>query len=358
MKPTIALAMIVRNEERVIGRCIDAVLPLIDSWIIVDTGSTDGTTRIIREKLNHLPGVLYDRTWKNFGHNRTELMDLVRDTAEYAFLIDADITVENHGFDPAQLVDDVHEVQVVDAYIYNMPYIVRANLPWRYVGATHEYITCDVPSTRSFLSTLIFRHHADGGTRPEKFHRDKALLEDAVRNNNSDTRSMFYLAQTRQNLGDAIGAIAAYRKRIEMGGWDEEVFWSLYQIGHILKSQGDWPSAMQAFLSAWEYRPSRAEPLFRIAEGLRHQHHYYSALLMADRARAIAIPNDRLFVEKWVYDWGIDFERSVCLWWTGDASESVRLSELLLQRNDLPDAYRSAVESNLLIARTSPPPSD
>jgi len=355
---TIALAMIVRNEENVLPRCLDAVLPFIDSWVIVDTGSTDNTTAIIREKLGHLPGVMYDRSWKNFGDNRTELLHLVRGTADYAFLVDADITVEDSGFERSQLTDDVHEVQVRDSYVYNMPYIIRTDLPWRYVGVTHEYLTCDVPTTRSFLSSLVFRHHADGGTRPEKFQRDKNLLEEAVRKDANDSRAMFYLAQTRQNLGDTTGAIAAYRKRIDMGGWDEEVFWSLYQIGHVLKSQGDWAFAMQAFLSAWEYRPTRAEPLFRIAEGLRNQHHYHSALLMCDRAKSIDLPNDRLFVEKWIYDWGIDFERSVCLWWTGDAEQSELLSAALLKRDDLPETYRASVETNLQVARTSTPLDD
>ena len=39
----IALCMIVKNEEKIIERCLSSVLPLIDSWVIVDTGSTDGT---------------------------------------------------------------------------------------------------------------------------------------------------------------------------------------------------------------------------------------------------------------------------------------------------------------------------
>ena len=40
---TICLNMIVRNEAPVIRRCLDSVMPIIDSWVIVDTGSTDGT---------------------------------------------------------------------------------------------------------------------------------------------------------------------------------------------------------------------------------------------------------------------------------------------------------------------------
>ena len=40
---TISLCMIVKNEERVLKRCLDSVRDLVDEIIIVDTGSTDAT---------------------------------------------------------------------------------------------------------------------------------------------------------------------------------------------------------------------------------------------------------------------------------------------------------------------------
>jgi glycosyltransferase involved in cell wall biosynthesis len=69
---TICLNMIVKNEAPVIGRCLASVRPLIDQWVIVDTGSTDGTQALIREALADLPGVLIERPWVDFAHNRNE----------------------------------------------------------------------------------------------------------------------------------------------------------------------------------------------------------------------------------------------------------------------------------------------
>jgi len=68
--------MIVRNEAHVIRRCLDSVMPLIDTWVIVDTGSTDGTQKIVREHLAAIPGELLERPWVNFAHNRTEAVVL------------------------------------------------------------------------------------------------------------------------------------------------------------------------------------------------------------------------------------------------------------------------------------------
>src|SRR5262245_40841050 len=90
MRPTVCLSMIVKDEAHVIRRCLDSVRPLIDSWVIVDTGSTDGTQDIIRTHFADLPGELFERPWKDFAHNRTEALELARGRAGYVLVMDAD----------------------------------------------------------------------------------------------------------------------------------------------------------------------------------------------------------------------------------------------------------------------------
>jgi len=51
---TLGLMMIVKNEKDVILRCLKSVLPIIDYWTIVDTGSTDGTQDIIKSFLQKI----------------------------------------------------------------------------------------------------------------------------------------------------------------------------------------------------------------------------------------------------------------------------------------------------------------
>ena len=43
---TISLCMIVKNEEAVLGRCLDSAAGLVDEIVVVDTGSTDATREI------------------------------------------------------------------------------------------------------------------------------------------------------------------------------------------------------------------------------------------------------------------------------------------------------------------------
>ena len=56
---TISLCMIVKNEERILARCLDSVKDLVDEIIIVDTGSADATKRIAAEYTDKI----YDFTW-------------------------------------------------------------------------------------------------------------------------------------------------------------------------------------------------------------------------------------------------------------------------------------------------------
>ena len=131
---TVCLNMIVRNEAHVIERCLRSVLPIIDSWAIVDTGSTDGTQDRIRELLAGLPGELIERPWVNFAHNRTEAIAHAGRRGDYFFVIDADEVVElEPRFALPHLSAGAYIVEVAfHGCVYPRRQLVRSDLP----GAT------------------------------------------------------------------------------------------------------------------------------------------------------------------------------------------------------------------------------
>src|SRR3954469_25950254 len=87
---SLCLNMIVKNEAHVIRRCLDSVLPHIGHWVIVDTGSTDGTQQVVREHMRSVSGELHERPWRDFGSNRSEAIALTRGAADYVLVMDAD----------------------------------------------------------------------------------------------------------------------------------------------------------------------------------------------------------------------------------------------------------------------------
>lgn len=351
--PTIGLAMIVRNESAVIERALCSVKEFIDVWTIVDTGSTDDTVEKIRNELAGIPGALYERQWHNFGHNRNELLDLAIGTADFLILLDADIEVLNfESVEVSSLSHDSYDVQVTGGIEYYFPYIIKSDFGWRYVGATHEYLSAplNVTGTSARLAGVKFHHHGDGGSKSEKYTRDLALLEAALLESPNDPRTLFYLAQTRQSLGDYSGAIAAYRSRIEAGGWEEEIFWSMYQIAEIYNKLGDWSMALSGYLLAWDYRPARIEPIVRASMGLRELGAHNTAFALLDRAKStVDTSSERLFIERWMYDWAFDFEWAISAWWVGRKDEARAIWQELLLREDLPETYRTSIEANLAL---------
>jgi glycosyltransferase involved in cell wall biosynthesis len=70
-RPKVVLVMIVRDEAAIIEERLKAVRDEIDAWVIVDTGSTDETTRLILDTIGDLPGTLARHDWAGFADART-----------------------------------------------------------------------------------------------------------------------------------------------------------------------------------------------------------------------------------------------------------------------------------------------
>jgi tetratricopeptide (TPR) repeat protein len=344
----ICLCMIVRDESAVIERCLTSVRPLIDSWVICDTGSRDGTPELIERALEGIPGALHHRPWVDFGHNRSEAMALARGTADYLLLLDADMTVELAGDAPDELTADSYLLRFVDDPEYWLKALISDRRPWKSVGSTHEFVAVadGLPERQEQLDGVIVTHHADGGTRGEKLERDARLLARDMEVDANNVRTVFYLAQTYRDLGQAERSIELYDRRATMGGWAEEVFYSLYQSGVLRAQLGDWPSAMASLIRAWEYRPARLEPLYELAWRLRERQEYETAHLFAARGVGREIPADILFLSPWVYRWGMLFEFSITAYWTGDAQAGLRACRQLLAMPDLPPVYREQTKAN------------
>ena len=245
--------MIVRNESAIIERCLESVKGHLDHWTIVDTGSTDGTLELVRATLAGIPGAIYERPWVDFGQNRTELMSLATGTADFLLLLDADHVVHVDSEWPSDIGQwsDVMNVCVKGYYDYWMPYVVRGDRKWEFRGATHEYLVMEPWVTRARMSGMHIVDHWDGSSHPNKYARDVDLLIRQIAEEPDQSRWVFYLGQTRQGMGDIDGAIASFRKCIELSTWDEEIYWSLLSIGELLRARGDWPDAVVALEAAW-----------------------------------------------------------------------------------------------------------
>lgn len=348
--PSICLNMIVRNEAPVIDRCLASVTPFIDRWVIVDTGSTDGTQQRVRKCLRHLPGELHERPWLDFAHNRNEAFALARPAADYIFFIDADETLEIEGhFDRSALTADGYELTCAYAGTrYPRCALVASHIPWRWVGVVHEHLACDRPFRLVSLDSprIIVHHEGARGRDPGTYARDAAALEEELRADPGNTRNVFYLAQSYRDCGQLARSREVYLQRASMGGWDEEVWYSLYQAAVLTERLHESPADVAfAFLRAFQCRPARAEPLVELARFHRIRGEFAVAYLYARQAATVPRPSDRLFLDDHTYEWRALDELSIAAFYVGAYAEGLEAANQLLCAR-VPDADRPRMKRN------------
>lgn len=348
---TICLNMIVKDETPVLRRCLRSVKPFIDAWVIVDTGSSDGTQDLVREELAGLPGELHERPWVDFAANRSEAIRLAGRRCDYLYMIDADEElVLPEGWSRPPLEADAYTLQ----YRYgNLAYarisLVAARLPWRYEGVLHEYLECGTPTAGQPLDGPVVLCRPEGARSrdPEKFAKDARILEAALAHEPGHARYRFYLAQSYRDAGDLGRALEHYTLRAALGGWAEEVYIARLNIARLKERLEAAPAEVgRAYLEAHLARPGRAEALVDLARYHRLREEHPLAYLYARAASELEPPADLLFVEPDALAWRADDEHAIAAYWTGRHAESRDLCARLLGDGRLPEAERARVEGN------------
>lgn len=360
--PKICLAMIVKDESGCIVRCLDALIPWIDTWCIVDTGSTDGTPDIV---IPHLAtagrnGNLYRRPWVDFATNRTQCLDLARadqGKPDYLLVMDADDTfVVPDGFQWPELTESAYELELRGGDVsWWRAQLFRASDPWRYESEIHEYAIGGGPIAP--LRGPWIKIGSDGGRKSagesSVYAADAEVLKGMIEKRPKDPRAWFYLAESYRFSGQPEAAINAYGHRLELEGWDEERWWSQYQIGvlweQILEGWNDasFDLSTEAYDAAYRIRPTRAEPLVKCASLLRRKGRHAEAFMRACTAIQIPRPPDRWLVEESCYVWRAIDEYALASHNLGFHAQAAEVTMRLLANPKLPHEQHKRLTENL-----------
>lgn len=345
-KPLLCLNMIVKNESKIIERLFGSVISIIDSYCICDTGSTDTTIEVIRNyfKKKNIPGEVFELPFRDFGYNRNESLKRAEKWGEYALLLDADMILEIHPeFKKTDIVLDVYQLKQKNSDLdYYNTRIVRTDKHITCVGVTHEYYDLPAGVTSTQMHTLEINDVGDGGAKSDKFDRDIRLLKKGLLDDPKNSRYKFYLANSYRDHGTMTGdeddlrkAIKWYKRRVECGGWDEELFMSCYEIGNIYHKMGK-KKAINWWIEAYLHRQTRSESLYEIVKYYREKGAKYSQIagMYYEIAKKIPYPkNDSLFIRKAVYDYLLDYEYSILAYYLGWKVDHFKYQELLCREN-------------------------
>ena len=369
---TITLCMIVKDETHIIEECLESMLPYIDRYDITDTGSTDGTPELIEKFMeeNGVPGQVYRSDWKGFGDSptgigsRTESLRNCDGKADFAWVIDADdFVADDFQYPPNMKQWDVFSLKIQRGdFTWWRNQIFKTGIGWHYTGILHEYADCDKkPFTQQrvegnyHIEARTMGARNVGITPTEKYSKDAEMLLDAVTNEESpyyepdNHRYWFYLAQSYFDSQQVDNAMEAYQKRAELGGWEEEVYYSLFRVAICSVLREDpWEQIQQHFLNAYAFRPIRAEPLHQLSRLYRGMGKNTHAYIFAKQAASIPYPkHDILFISDDVYSWQALDEFVSTAFYAHDFIDGRNAALHLLQSGKVPEAERQRMEQNL-----------
>jgi glycosyltransferase involved in cell wall biosynthesis len=366
----ICLVMIVKNEENVIERSLRSAFasPLVTSWCIVDTGSTDKTIEIIHKVAADCKrgGWLYERPWVNFAVNRTEALQLATsacadDKGKWLFMLDADDTLCGtfpDNLDPA--VDGYTIPLRLSNIKYRRTLLFNTSKPWIYKFPVHEYpylensVTKHIPSKEEDLYIQCRSGEGARSKNPNKYVDDALLLEKEYELKNENiTRAAFYAAQSWRDAGFPDKAVHWFIIRLSLCGWKEEQYICYLNIMRGSKAE---PATMLIY--AWKALslcPNRKEVTHCLLEKFRKMKFWsteaYALALISYNNKTQ--PSDSLFLEQDIYDYKFNDEFSIYAYYMGYDKEALEAAEAALIKAEGDAAASIRIAENIRLMSSS-----
>ena len=322
--PHIALLMMLKNEQKRLLVSLKSVIGIVKSLVIYDTGSTDSTLKILKDfsSENNIELRLKQGEFVNFSVSRNVSLDFADSFDDIDFILLLDCNDELQGGDKLLKLATEHLNTDFNAFLmcqhwwsgkydkYFNTRFLRSKSEWRYKGSVHEYLANmnnDRNGTvfKSLDNIILYQDRTqDDDKTSKRFVRDKTLLLADYKQNPTEPRTLFYLAQTCDCLKQKEEAFYYYKLRSELEGFQEEKFHAYLRIGNLSQQLcHDWYDTLSYYMKAVEHS-NRAEPLIRIADHYNKQKNWILSFHFSQWACYLEYPKDAiLFVDKYDYEY-------------------------------------------------------
>jgi glycosyltransferase involved in cell wall biosynthesis len=312
--PRLSAAIIVKNEEAIILRCIENCKKFADEIIIVDTGSTDRTIELAKsvEGVQVFLSEKFDKDTKiaDFSFSEAKNEAIRRCTGNRVIWWDADDTIDDAN---AKRIVSLSLDRKVALYSFTIEYGLSRFMHCRMfpnglgicfdeAHACHEYL--DPKGRPNLAQRDISIVHQPYGKKPCSSTRNLSILKtDYEKRNRRDQRTLFYLANSEMELGHNVDAIKHYDEYLAVSQWNEErAFARYYKAKCLLSLKRNSECAAECMRSHAEDM-RLAEPLCLLGDLFRGLADYERAILWYKLASLIPFPTDcQLFVRKDLYE--------------------------------------------------------
>lgn len=337
-KPTIALCMIVKDEEEILQKCIDHVKDIVDEFCIVDTGSTDGTKEIIakyQKKVHEIP-------FENYVDTKNKAIALCK--SDYILWMDADEVLYQNAKTLKEYT--LQEIAAVSCFItegpadysvvatqYQRVRLFKNDGSWKFAGpGVHEYLTGEGKTV--FDNTILVRHEHlkknKAVTARDRFYQYIALLKGAIQKDENNARAWFYLGRTYKDVGEPMLAVSAYQKYLSIpeNYFRDERWQAANDMAECLKGTGDYEQAIDACNLALSIDGRRAETYCLLGNIFFMLQNYENAINCYKQAASTPVPEDViLFLTPKSYNEIPKDQLVLCYYKTKQYAEAEKLSD-------------------------------
>lgn len=214
------------------------------------------------------------------------------DGGDYLLLLDPD-EIPSDSFPGVELTAAVYDATYIGGGdSWNKPTLLRVDEPATFKRSVHEYL--DTPTRAILLEGYSVEQPFSSSSHERQMWKVEQLLQEQ-----DDSRSVYYLAQTYDCLGMKGESFRYYLVRSTMGGYEEERWHAVYRAACLAESF-DYSIAMTLFERCIEERPGRPEGYYRLARLVDYFGQPQRAHQLIGDGAAIPISNDNLFVNRWM----------------------------------------------------------
>lgn len=346
---SLSVAMIVKNEEHAIGKCLDSVRTVADEIIIVDTGSTDQTKDVALQYTNKV----YDFTWINdFSAARNFSFFLC--TKEWILWIDADDEIGQKDQEKIRNLDYTDREIIICPYHYShdefgvtecileRERFIKRSLDLKWQKPIHEYLP--IKGKKVSREDIIIHHHK----KHSSSQRNVEILE-KITETDKDPRNFFYFGKELMDFGRVKEGIENLEKFVTTNGWWEDVFLAYHIIskGYRFLKQED--KFFENIFKSITIEPRRAEPFYDLGDYYFNKKDWGKAIFWFEQCIDIKRPIHLMSTYyPQYYTWKPALALCLCYNNSGNVQKAYEYNELFLKYrpNDLRGHHNRAILKN------------
>jgi glycosyltransferase involved in cell wall biosynthesis len=317
----LVVLLMVKNEAENICDVIDVAQTATKEFVLVDTGSTDGTISAAKEFCEMIGVTLhiYQDEWEGYAHNRCVALGHAYTHGDWVLQLSGDEYLHDGAKLPA-MIERLEKAKETALHIRvrsglhetSSPRLVKSHAGWIWEGQIHEYTRhldrVQTPASRVMTDAWIEHRESNSERKQARFPKDFETLSFENSAPFQDRRSQFYMGWTLEAMGRYDEAIHAYDLRLFSYGNDEEEWFTRFRRACCMEKCGyAWAEVQDAHLKNYATRPWRAEPLADIARHWLSVENWELVQLFAKMALPIPYPeHESGIVMHDVYSWRLN----------------------------------------------------